>query len=160
MLNNIPHILTPELIKALDEMGHSDTIVLADANFPGAAIAKAKGALLIRADGHGIPELLDCILELMPLDSYVDAPVRMMQKMECDKDLDIPVLRTYEKIVSHYDERGKDAIGDYERFEFYEQAKNAYCIVQSGETAIYANLILQKGVIKADPELKNRYLGY
>ena len=160
MLNNVSHLLTPDLLKAICEMGHSDTIVLADANFPGSQIAKANGALLIRADGHGIPELLDSILELMPLDSYVDAPVRMMEKMECDKDLDIPVLRTYEKIVSHYDPRGAQAIGGYERFAFYEEAKKAYCIVQTGETAIYANLILQKGVIKADPGIRERYLTY
>ena len=148
MLNNVSHLLTPDLLKAICEMGHSDTIVLADANFPGAQIAKANGALLIRADGHGIPELLDSILELMPLDSYVDAPVRMMEKMECDKDLEIPVWETYKEIVAKYDERGADAVGNIDRFKFYDEAKDCYCILQSGETEIYANIILQKGVIK------------
>lgn len=160
MLNHIPHLLTPELVKVLCEMGHSDTIVLADANFPGAMIARARGALLLRADGHGVPELLDAILELMPLDTYVDQPVRMMEKMPCDRELEIPVLETYKRIVAHYDPRGAAAIGAYERFAFYEEAKKAFCIVQTGETAVYANLILQKGVIQADPGLKARYLQY
>lgn len=107
MLNHVSHLLTPDLVKALCEMGHSDTIVLADANFPGAMIARAQGALLLRADGHGVPELLDAILELMPLDTYVDQPVRMMEKMPCDRDLDIPVLETYKRIVAHYDPQGR-----------------------------------------------------
>lgn len=148
MLNNVSHLLTPDLLKAICEMGHSDTIVLADANFPGAQIAKANGALLIRADGHGIPELLDSILELMPLDSYVDAPVRMMEKMECDKDLEIPVWETYKQIVAKYDDRGADAVGNIDRFDFYDEAKDCYCVIQTGETSIYANVIVQKGVIK------------
>ena len=160
MLYNIPYILTPDLLKALYEMGHSDTIVLADANFPGAQMARAGGAQLLRADGHGIPELLDAILQLMPLDTYVDAPVRMMEKMECDKDLHIPVLSAYKRIVAHHDPRGEDAIGSYGRFSFYEEAKKAFCIVQTGETAVYANLILQKGVITVDPGQKTRYLRY
>ena len=69
-------------------------------------------------------------------------------------------LETYKRIVAHYDPRGAAAIGAYERFAFYEEAKKAFCIVQTGETAVYANLILQKGVIQADPGLKARYLQY
>ena len=160
MLKNIPSILSPELLKVLCEMGHSDRICIGDGNFPGASMAKAKNAIFLRADGHGVPELLDAILQVFPLDTYVEKPAILMEKMECDKDLDIPVLRTYEKIVSHYDPRGAQAIGGYERFAFYEEAKKAYCIVQTGETAIYANLILQKGVIKADPGIRERYLTY
>lgn len=148
MLKNIPPILSPELLKVLCEMGHSDRIVLGDGNFPGASMAKAKGAILLRADGHGVPELLDAILKVFPLDSYTETPVMLMDKMDCDKDLDIAVWKDYKEIVSKYDERGKSAVGAYERFEFYEQAKNAYCIIQTGETAIYANVILQKGVVK------------
>ena len=71
----------------------------------------------------------------------------LMEKMERDKDLDIPVWEEYKKIIAKYDDRGASAVGAYERFEFYEQAKKCYCILQSGETAIYANIILQKGVI-------------
>ncbi len=140
MLKNVPYCLSPELVKILSEMGHSDTIVIGDANFPGASMAKAKGAIFVRADGLSVPSLLDAILELIPLDEYVEFPARIMQKMECDKDLEIPVIDTYKKIIAKHEERGAAAMGEYERFEFYEKAKEAYCIVQTGETAIYANI--------------------
>lgn len=147
MLKNIPSIISPELLKVLSEMGHGDRICIGDGNFPGASTAKAEGAVFLRADGHGIPELLDAILQLMPLDAYVQTPAMLMEKMECDKDLEIPVWKTYKEIISKHDSRKESAVGAYERFEFYEQAKKCYCILQSGETAIYANIILQKGVI-------------
>ena len=147
MLKNVPAILSPELLKVLSEMGHSDRICIGDGNFPGSTMAKAEGAVILRADGHGIPELLEAILQVFPLDAYVDTPVMLMEKMERDRDLEIPVWDEYKKIVAKYDDRGEAAVGAYERFEFYEQAKKCYCILQSGETAIYANVILQKGVI-------------
>ena len=148
MLKNSPSILSPELLKVLSEMGHGDRICIGDGNFPGASMAKAEGAILVRADGHGIPELLDAILQVIPLDAYVETPAMLMQKMDCDKDLVIPVWDEYKAIIAKHDERGASAVGSYERFEFYDQAKKCYCILQSGETAIYANIILQKGVIK------------
>ncbi len=147
MLKNIPSILSPELLKVLAEMGHSDRICIGDGNFPGASMAKAEGAILLRADGHGIPELLDAILQVMPLDAYVEQPAMLMEKMERDKDLEIPVWQEYKDIIAKHDDRGESAVGAYERFAFYEEAKKCYCILQSGETAIYANIILQKGVI-------------
>ena len=148
MLKNVPSILSPELLKVLSEMGHGDRICIGDGNVPGASMAKAEGAILVRADGHGIPELLDAILQVIPLDAYVETPAMLMQKMDCDKDLVIPVWDEYKAIIAKHDERGASAVGSYERFEFYDQAKKCYCILQSGETAIYANIILQKGVIK------------
>ena len=148
MLKNIPAILSPELLKVLAEMGHSDRICIGDGNFPGASMAKAKNAIFLRADGHGIPELLDAILTVMPLDTYVETPAMLMEKMDCDKDLVIPVWDTYKEIIAKHDHRGADAVGNYERFRFYEEAKDCYCILQTGETEIYANIILQKGVIK------------
>lgn len=145
----IPWILSAELTAALCEMGHGDTIVLGDGNFPACSIARARGAKLIRADGHGIPELLDAILLLMPLDTYVDTPVILMDKLPCDENMSIPVWDDYRRIVGNYDARGQKGIGRRERFEFYEHAKNACCIVQTGETSVYANIILQKGIVKA-----------
>ena len=148
MLKNIPPILSPELLKVLCEMGHGDRICIGDGNFPGASMAKEGDAILVRADGHGIPDLLDAILQVIPLDAYVDTPVMLMEKMDCDKDLVIPVWDEYRSIVAKHDERGDKAIGSYERFAFYDEAKKCCCVLQSGETAIYANVILQKGVIK------------
>ncbi len=144
MLKNIPKILSPELLKVLCEMGHSDRIVIADANFP--AETMGKDAIVIRADGHKATDLLDAILTVFPLDTYVDSPVMLMQVMAGD-NVETPIWDEYKKIVAKHDDRGADAFGEYERFEFYEQAKNCYAIIATGESALYANLILQKGVI-------------
>ncbi|PKM38911.1 MAG: fucose isomerase [Firmicutes bacterium HGW-Firmicutes-9] len=148
MLKNIPSILSPELLATLCEMGHSDVIVLGDANFPGKRFAHEGNCKFLRADGISGTALLEAILQVIPTDSYADTPVMLMQTMECDKDLDIPIWKDYEAIVAKNDSRGKSAVGYLERFAFYEVAKKAYCIVQTGETQIYANVIIQKGVIK------------
>jgi L-fucose mutarotase len=150
MLKNIPPIISPELLSTLNEMGHGDRICIGDGNFPGSSVANAQGAILLRADGHGVPELLDAILQLIPLDEYVETPAMIMEVTPQDKDLEVPIIDEYKKIVAKYDDRGASAFGSYERFEFYEQAKKCYCILQSGETAVYANIILQKGVVKQE----------
>ena len=146
MLKGIPSVLSPEILKVLCEMGHSDTIVIADGNFPAESIGK--NAIVIRADGHGVPEMLEAILKLFPLDTYVDTPVSLMQVMPGD-NAKTPIWDTYKRMVSEVDDRGENAFAEVERFEFYERAKKAYAIIATGETAIYANLILQKGVVIA-----------
>lgn len=148
MLKNVPKILSPELLKVLAEMGHSDVIVLGDGNFPGKRFAIEGGAKFLRADGHGVPELMDAILEMIPMDAYVETPITLMDKMECDKALEIPIWEEYINIAKKHDSRGSSVVGFIDRFEFYERAKSAYCIVQTGEEAIYANVMIQKGVIK------------
>ena len=141
MLKNIPSIISPELLKILHEMGHSDEIVIGDGNFPAASNAKR----LVRADGHGVPELLDAILQLFPLDTYVEAPVMLMQVTPGD-DVDPVIWKEYRKIVDkHQDNVNFEEI---ERFKFYERARDAYAIVATGEGALYANVILKKGVVK------------
>jgi len=146
MLKGIPKILSPELLKVLCEMGHSDKIVLADGNFPAETVGK--NAIVIRMDGHGIPEILDAILQLFPLDTYMEEPVQLMDLMYCDQGkIETPIWDTYKEIVAKHDERGAKAIGKIERLAFYEEAQKAYCIVATGESAVYANVMLQKGVI-------------
>jgi len=144
MLKGIPKILSPELLKVLAEMGHSDRIVIGDGNFP--AESMGKNAIVIRMDGHGVPEILDAILQLFPLDAYVDHPVNLMEVMPGDP-VETPIWDTYREIVGKHDERGADAIGTIERFAFYEEAKKAYAVIATGESALYANIILQKGVV-------------
>lgn len=144
MLKGIPKILSPELLKVLDEMGHSDRLVISDGNFP--AESMGKNAIVIRCDGHGVPELLDAILQLFPLDTYVEHPVNLMEVMPGD-DVETPIWDTYKEIVSKYDSRGAEAVGNIERFAFYEEAKTAYAIIATGESALYANVMLQKGVV-------------
>lgn len=144
MLKGIPKILSPELLKVLCEMGHSDRIVIADGNFP--AQSMGKDAIVIRMDGHGACEILDAILQVFPLDTYVEKPVNLMQVMAGDH-VETPIWDEYEKIVAAHDERGGSAIGQIERFAFYEEAKKVYAIIATGESALYANVMLQKGVI-------------
>ena len=139
MLKNIPSILPPELLKILMEMGHGDELVIGDGNFPAAACAQR----LVRCDGHTVPDLLDAILKLFPLDTYVEAPVGLMDNG--DEENRPPIWETYEKIVEKNE--GKMNFELIERFAFYERAKKAYAIVSSGETAIYANIIIKKGVV-------------
>ncbi|MFC0211157.1 L-fucose mutarotase [Paenibacillus chartarius] len=144
MLKGIPAILSPELLKTLMEMGHGDTIVLADGNFPAASCASS----LIRADGHGVPALLDAILALFPLDTYVPQPVGLMQVVPGDPEAPA-IWEQYKAIIAKH-EGSRPGIELIERFEFYERAKLAYAIVATGEKAAYANILLTKGVIKPE----------
>ena len=144
MLKGIPPIISPELLKILCEMGHSDTIVIADGNFPSESVGK--NAKVIRADGHCVPEILEAILKLFPLDTYVEKPVSLMQVTPGDT-VETPIWDVYKDIVSKEDSRGADAFCEIERFKFYEEAKKAYCVIATGETALYANIMLQKGVV-------------
>lgn len=105
-----------------------------------------KNAIVIRCDGHGVPELLDAILKVFPLDTYVEHPVNLMEVMPGDP-VETPIWDTYKEIVGRYDERGADAVGNIERFAFYEEAQTAYAIIATGESALYANIMLQKGVV-------------
>ena len=147
MLKGIPKILSPELLKVLCEMGHSDRLVIGDGNFP--AETMGKDAIVVRMDGHGVPEILDAILQVFPLDTYVDNPVCLMEVMPEDiGKIETPIWDTYKEIVRKHDERGDAAVGTIERFAFYEEAKKAYAIIATGESAVYANVMLQKGVVK------------
>ncbi|XP_036191641.1 fucose mutarotase isoform X1 [Myotis myotis] len=179
VLKGIPALLSPELLYALARMGHGDTIVLADMNFPTSSICKC-GPEEIRADvenkqlgfrvesrqkslivqkkvnfdgsrfplcGLGIPQLLEAVLKLLPLDTYVESPAAVMELVSSDKErgLQTPVWKSYQSILL---EAGcSSPLEKIERFEFYQQAKKAFAIVATGETALYGNLILKKGVL-------------
>ena len=144
MLKGISPLLSPELLSVLCEMGHSDYLVIADGNFP--AESMGKNAKVIRCDGHGAPELLRALLSVFPLDTYVPHPVGLMQVMPGDP-VETPIWDTYREIVAAEDPRGADAFCEIERFAFYEKARGAYAIIATGERALYANIILQKGVV-------------
>lgn len=144
MLKGIPKILSPELLKVLCEMGHGDRLVIGDGNFPAESVGKETN--VIRMDGHGACEVLEAILQLFPLDTYVEHPVNLMQVMPGDT-VETPIWKSYEEIVAGADSRGAGAIGQIERFAFYEEARSAYAIIATGEAALYANVMLQKGVV-------------
>lgn len=144
MLKNIPKILSPELLKVLCEMGHGDRLVISDGNFPAESVGK--NAKVIRMDGHGVPKILDAILQLFPLDTYVEKPVGLMEIVPGDT-VETPIWNTYFDTVQKYDARGENAVQYIERFAFYEEAKTAYAVIATGESALYANILLQKGVV-------------
>lgn len=140
MLKNIPAIISPELLKILCEMGHGDEIVIGDGNFPAASNAKR----LIRMDGHGVPEILDAVLKLIPLDTYVESPAMLMATTKDDPTPEI--WATYEDIIT--ENNGETNISQIERFKFYERTRDAYAVIATSESALYANIILKKGVVK------------
>jgi len=141
MLIGIDPVISPELLDTLFRMGHGDEIVLADAFFPGDSM----NSRVIRADGIRVPALLDGILALMNLDSYVPHPVAMMAPVPGD-NLDENVEKSFRAVI---DRRwpGTPAIERVERFAFYERTKKAFAVVMTGETVKYGNIILKKGVI-------------
>lgn len=148
MLNHISAVFSPELLAAIYAMGHGDTIVLADGNFPSDGVSRKHDADIIRADGHGIPALLDAILDLMPLDTYIDKPVAYMAKSDCDRDLKLPIIDEYSAILKLHDINPTECTAYLERYDFYDKAAKANFIVQTGERSQYANIILTKGVVK------------
>ncbi len=142
MLKNIPQIISPDLMKLMMEMGHSDSMIFADANFPAYSNAK----ILIRLPGVEIPELLKAVLPFFPLDNFVPDAVKLMKNLDTEP---VPEIWTqYEEIIRKYDKEKAFINFTYlDRLPFYEESKKAAFIVQTGTTARYANIILQKGVI-------------
>ncbi len=133
-------MLSPELLSVLCRMGHGDEIVLADANFPG----ESNNKLVIRADGLRITVLLDAILPLFSIDTYVDTPLIMMAAVSGDL-LDPTVEESYSKVVDkHWP--ATPPIARIERFAFYDRARKAFAVIMTGETRKYGNIILKKGV--------------
>ena len=149
MLKGIPTILSPVLLKVLDEMGHTDELTIGDGNFPGHTYGKR----VIRLDGHGVPEILDAILQVMPLDTYPNAegvmvPPCTLMAVEPGDDAKTPIWDTYKEIVAKHDPRGAECFEEINKWDFYKKTKeNSTLVIMSSETAIYANIILRKGVV-------------
>nr|WP_106782265.1 RbsD/FucU domain-containing protein [Lysinibacillus timonensis] len=142
MLKNIKSCISPELLKVLMEMGHGDEIVLADGNFPAASHAQQ----LVRLDGNQMTHVLKGILELLPLDHYVKNPISLMMHGE---EVGRPAIwNDFEKVIKS--EGYPFNVQYLERSHFYNRAKSAYCIVATSEQALYANIILKKGVIETE----------
>lgn len=139
MLKGIPNVIGPELLKILDEMGHGDEIVLADSNFPGVTCAKR----LVRADGIGGEEMLQAVMRLFPLDTVAKENCFVMAVGEGESRP--PIWDRYNRVID--DAEPSRVSAEIERYAFYERAKQAFAVVQTGETALYANIILKKGTL-------------
>lgn len=142
MLKGIPKNLSPQLLKVLMEMGHGDEVVIADGNFPAAANARN----LVRCDGLHGPEILESILKLFPLDTFTETPVALMAVVEGENSVP-EIWGTYKAILNESSAENKK-VEEVERFAFYERARKAYAIITTSEEALYANVILRKGVVK------------
>ena len=139
MLKKIPTCLSPELVKAMMEMGHGDRILIADGNYP----AKSNNPNVVRADGHQIIPLLEAILELLPLDADVDHPVTLMDN---NSEVEPPVWNEYRRVVKEVGEDERE-FKKVERFDFYDLASSAALVLQTGDLTLYGNIMLQKGTI-------------
>ena len=138
MLKNIPKIIPPELLKILCEMGHGDELVIADGNFPSASM----GQRVVYMSGNGAAEVIDAVLTLFPLDTYAK-PLYLTEVVKGD-NVETPIWEEYKSITKKYTDAEFEHL---ERFAFYERAKSAYAVIATGESALYANILLKKGVV-------------
>jgi L-fucose mutarotase len=141
MLRNIPPILSPDVLWTLRAMGHGDELVIADANFP----ATALGARCHRLDGISATDVLDAVLRVLPLDSFVPNPALVMEVVD-DPDAVPPIVAAFQDITTATADNPV-TLDKLERFAFYDRARTAFAIIQTGETRLYGNIILKKGVI-------------
>jgi L-fucose mutarotase len=141
MLKGVPRLISPELMHVLMKMGHGDELVLADGNFP----ADSNAQRIVRADGHGVVEVLEAVLKFLPLDTFVEFPAAVMQPVD-PKTPEPPIWNEFRNAITAAEGRSIP-LQPIERFAFYERARQAYAIVATSDTALYANLILKKGVV-------------
>ncbi|MDD9924044.1 MAG: ribose ABC transporter [Boseongicola sp.] len=141
MLHKISPLLSPDLLHALAEMGHGDDIVIADANFP----AASKGQRVVRADGVTATDMLQAVLELFPLDTFIDDPATVMEVVGNPDEVP-PVVKAFQDVIDSTADNPAKIVGA-ERFAFYEKSERAFVIVLTGEARLYGNIILTKGVV-------------
>ncbi len=143
MLKNIPPLLTPDALHALASMGHGDDVAIVDANFPAAHVARQGGARLVHLAGATAPQVLQAVLQLLPLDDFVPDAARTMQVVGDAGAVPAPVAEFAQMLQS----AGEQAAAPLERFDFYQHAQSAFVILSTGEQRTYGNILLRKGVI-------------
>lgn len=142
MLRGLDPLLTPDLLHALRSMGHGDDLVLADSNFPAADLARR----LVRLDGVDGPRALRAILAVMPLDDFAEVPGARMEVVG-EPDAEPEICRIYQTLLDEA-EGGRMRLARLDRFAFYERARSAFVVVQTGELRLYGNVLLTMGVIR------------
>lgn len=149
MLKGIPSILGPDLLHILQSMGHGDEIVIVDANFPGASAQSGRengsGPQLLRLDGHSASDVLDAIMTLLPLDDFVDECAILMEVVD-DPTAREPIMDVFKDIILKFEPNV--TLTSLERFKFYDRVFASYAVIQSGESRLYGNIILKKGVVR------------
>ncbi|MCE5344134.1 MAG: fucose isomerase [Eubacteriales bacterium] len=142
MLKNIPAIMPPELMKIMLEMGHGDELLLCDGNYSKFGCPER----CVRMDGHGVCEILEMILQFFPLDRYTEHPAMLMAVLP-DDPYKPEIWERYREIGKRYETDGirEEAL---EKLAFYQKGNRCYACVATGEKALYANVILKKGVVQ------------
>lgn len=141
MLKTINSLLGPDILHLMASMGHGDELVISDANFPSASL----GSRLVRLDGVGTPQTLAAILTLFPLDQYVDHPAAVMAVVD-DPEATPDIYEDFTNAITAAEGQSAD-LDRVERFDFYERAGKAFGIIATGETRLYGNIIIRKGVV-------------
>lgn len=146
MLKNIDHLLNADVLQALRAMGHGDDVVLCDTNFPADSVARQTViGKLLRIDNVTAARAARAVLSVMPLDSFVEKPAGRMEIV--GKPSEIPPVQQEVQAEIDKAEGRSWPMGSIERFAFYDLAKKAYCVIQTGETRFYGCFIFKKGVI-------------
>lgn len=149
MLKNIDPLLSADLLFALRSMGHGDDIIIGDANFPGDTIARETTlGRVIRTDCVSTAEIVKAILSVMPLDTFVDDAAGRMQLVHAADEIP-PVQQEVQGAIDGSEKDGPKLLA-VERYAFYERAKQAYCVIQTGERRPYGCIALRKGVVGPD----------
>ena len=145
MLKGVPKAISPDLMHALMSMGHGDEIVLADGNFPAASNAQR----LIRADGLDVCTLLEAVMRFFPLDDAFAHEYAVVMAVVDSAAPEPPIWERFRHIIDAAEAKALK-LTPIERHAFYERSRQAYAVVATSETALYANLILKKGVVASD----------
>ncbi|MEY4470650.1 MAG: hypothetical protein RIT20_991 [Pseudomonadota bacterium] len=146
MLKNISPLLTPQLLFGLAKLGHGDDVALVDANFPADRIAEQAHARLVQLPGLSTTQVLQAVLSVLPLDHF-DSPCSWTMQVVGDAQAVPPPMAEFKQAL-HV--AGEATPGSLERFAFYEHARSARLVVQTGDLRKYANILLRKGVIATD----------
>ena len=140
MLKGIPPLLGPELLATLRAMGHGDELAIVDGNYPAAEHARR----LVRADGHGLIEVIDAVLAVLPVDDFVPRALFSSSVKGDPAVLDPIHHEIIATCAKHAPEQSVIALAGA---EFYERVKQAYAVVATGEPRLYGNFIVRKGVV-------------
>lgn len=148
MLKSLDPLLNAEVLYALRAMGHGDELIICDTNFPADSVARETvlGELL-RIDASAA-RVAKAVLSVMPLDSFVDKPAERMEIV--GKPKEVPPVQAEVQVEIDKAEGKSWPMGSIERFAFYEKAKKAYCVIQTGERRFYGCFVFKKGVIPPD----------
>ena len=149
MLKGIDARLNADVLYALRAMGHGDYLILSDTNFPSDSVAReTRIHRLLRMENLTSAEAAEAILSVMPLDSFIDNAAERMEIVGKPKEIP-PVQKEVQKAIDTAEGKSWPLVG-IERFAFYEKAKSAYAVIQTGERRFYGCFILTKGVISPD----------